>query len=550
MFAGSPERASHAAMRPTFLPDSRVAAHEHAAEWPHPSLSSMLRRRAASTPDRVYLVEGVREGSRTFTFRDLDRRADRMAVALRRLGIGPGDVVSWQLPNWVEGPALAAAIDRVGAVSNPIITIYREREVGFACRQARAKALVVPGEYRGVDHRELATAVQADAPDLEHVLTVRAAPATGQRSLEALEDDPADPLPPGGVGPHDVSAIFYTSGTTSDPKGVLHTPSTLGAVPRFHAMIFGDSPDERGILQFPLTHVGGVLMFVLIPIANGSSIVSMDGFDPALAIELIERHGVTSAGGPPAVLQAMFACPEFSTDKMRSVRWSGSGAADVSPELMRTIGERMGALAFRSYGMTECPMFTSGRRDDPEQVRYGTDGRPVPGAAARLVDETGAPVPVGTEGEIEAFGTQLCVGYLDPALNEAFTPDGWLRTGDLAVMDERGAIRITGRRKDVIIRKGENLSAKGIEDELAGHPKVADVAVIGVPDAASGERVCACVVLRPGATSLDLDDVRTFMVSRGVMRQKIPEQLETLDALPRNATGKVRKDLLRARFRT
>jgi cyclohexanecarboxylate-CoA ligase len=449
----------------------------------------------------------------------------------------------------MEGVALAAAIDRVGAVSNPIITIYREQEVGFVCRQARARVLVVPGLIRSVDHRELAAAVQRTAPDLEHVLTVRADPASGQRALETLEDDPSTPLSPTPLGPHDVSAIFYTSGTTSDPKGVLHTPSTLGAVHHFHAAVFGRSPDERGLLQFPLTHIGGLVMFVLIPIANGASVVFMDGFDPALAVDLVARHRVTGAGGPPAVLQAMFAAPNFSTDKMRSVRWSGSGAADVSPELMRETGQKMGALAYRSYGMTECPMFTSGRRDDPEDKRYGTDGRPVPGATARLVDERGRPVPVGSEGEIEAYGPQLCVGYLDAGLNEAFTADGFFRTGDLAVIDAEGHLRITGRRKDIIIRKGENLSAKGIEDELAAHPSVADVAVIGVPDTASGERVCACVVLRPGASTLTLRDVREFMGAHGVMRQRIPEQIELVDELPRNATGKVRKDLLRARFR-
>jgi cyclohexanecarboxylate-CoA ligase len=194
-------------------------------------------------------------------------------------------------------------------------------------------------------------------------------------------------------------------------------------------------------------------------------------------------------------------------------------------------------------------MFTSGGPADPEEKRFGTDGRPVPGCIARLVDEAGRPVGANVEGEIEAYGPQLCVGYLDPALNTAFTPDGYFRTGDLAIMDEGGYVRITGRRKDIIIRKGENLSAKGIEDDLAEHPKVADVAVIGVPDADSGERVCACVVLRPNATSLTVTEVRTFMEGRGVMRQKIPEQIEVMAELPRNATGKVRKDQLRARFR-
>jgi cyclohexanecarboxylate-CoA ligase len=510
----------------------------------------MLAARARTHPNATYLIEGAREGGRSFTYAALARRAERMAVALGQLGVGPGDVVSWQLPNWVEGVALAAAIDRVGAVSNPIITIYREQEVGFICRQARSRVLVVPGQVRNVDHRELAAAVRRSAPDLEHVLTVRAAPAAGQRALESLEDDPTAPLPPTPLGPHEVSAIFYTSGTTADPKGVLHTPSTLGAVHHFHAAMFGTSADERGLLQFPLAHIGGLVMFGLIPIANGASVVFMDGFDPALAVDLVERHQVTAAGGPPAVLQAMFAAPNFSPERMRSVRWSGSGAADVSPELIRETGQKMGALAYRSYGMTECPMFTSGRRDDPENRRYGTDGRPVPGALARLVDEAGRPVPAGTEGEIEAYGPQLCVGYLDARLNDAFTADGFFRTGDLAVADAEGYVRITGRRKDIIIRKGENLSAKGIEDELAAHPAVADVAVVGVPDRDSGERVCACVVLRPGAAPLGLAQVREFMVGRGVMRQKIPEQLEQLDELPRNATGKVRKDVLRARFRT
>jgi len=290
-------------------------------------------------------------------------------------------------------------------------------------------------------------------------------------------------------------------------------------------------------------------MFVLQQIRWGTSSVYMEGFDPELAIDLIERHRVTSAGGPPAILQGMFAAKNYSLDKLRSIRSSGSGAADVSPEFMREVRDKLRTFAFRSYGMTECPMFTAGRRGDPAEKLEGTDGRPVPGATARLVDEHGRLVAPGVEGEIEAYGPQLCVGYLDPALNAAFTADGFFRSGDLGIADEAGYLRITGRRKDIIIRKGENLSAKGIEDDLAAHPRVADVAVIGVPDLHSGERVCACVVLRPDAARLTLAEVRAFMVERGVMRQKIPEQLELLDELPRNATGKVRKDLLRARFK-
>jgi acyl-CoA synthetase (AMP-forming)/AMP-acid ligase II len=277
--------------------------------------------------------------------------------------------------------------------------------------------------------------------------------------------------------------------------------------------------------------------------------VFMDTFDPALALDLVERHAVTGAGGPPAVLRAMLDAPNFSPAKVRSLRSSGSGAADVSPELMREVQSRMAPVVYRSYGMTECPVFTSGVSTDPEDKRHSTDGRPSPGCIARLVDDDGRPVSAGSEGEVEAYGPQLCVGYLDPALNSAFTPHGFFRTGDLAVVDEAGFLRITGRKKDIIIRKGENLSAKGIEDVLADHPKLADVAVVGVPDAERGERVCACVVLRPGSGALTLAEIRAFMEARHVMRQKIPEQLEILSELPRNATGKVKKHELRARYR-
>jgi acyl-coenzyme A synthetase/AMP-(fatty) acid ligase len=535
-------------MRPTRPPDDRRARHEAAGEWPGKTLSALLDERARADGDRVYMVEGSRAGDRTHTFADLKARADRMAVALARLGIGAGDVVSYQLPNWLEAAALACAIDRVGAIQNPVITIYREQEVAFACRQARARALVVPGVARGVDHRALARTVQSRVATLEHVLTVRAEPLPGQRALEAFEDAPAAPLGPSPLGADDVSAVFYTSGTTADPKGVLHTPSTLGGLIHGHRLVFGVHADDRSLIGFPLMHIGGIVMFLQLQLANASSTVFMDGFDPALAVELIERWRVTGAGGPPAILQAIMAAPNFTPERMRSVRSSGSGAADVSPELIRTVARRFGAFAYRSYGMTECPMFTTSRPGDPEEKCVETDGRPMPGCTARLVDEAGRPVPPGAEGEIEAFGPQLCVGYLDPALNAAFTADGFFRTGDLGVMDADGYLRITGRRKDIIIRKGENLSAKSIEDDLAAHPKVADVAVIGVPDPESGERVCACVVVRADTGGITLGEVRDFMRGRGVMVQKIPERLEVVDELPRNATGKVRKDVLRARF--
>lgn len=530
---------------PTFLPRERIARHESAGEWPCPDLTSALERRVAATPERVLYVTP----DERITPVVLAERVARLAHGLRGLGVGAGDVVSWQLPNWFEGVLLTFALDRLGAVSNPILPIYREREVAFVVRQARSRVLVVPGEVRGFDHRTLARAVRREAPDLEHVVVVRADAAADEHAFASLCDGPADDRDPTPPGPHDVSAIFYTSGTTSDPKGVLHTPSTLGSFVRTQFTMAGRDPEHVGILWFPLAHIGGICAFGMGPVVYGSRAVFLEQFDPEVALDLIEREQVTSAGGPTPILQALLAARTFSPERVRSVRNAGIGATDVPPELIRELRGKLDAFVSRSYGMTECPMATAGTPQDPEEKLVSTDGRAVPGVTVRAVDDAGRPVAPGVEGELELFGPQLCVGYLDPrATHEAFTGDGFLRSGDLAVIDHDGFVRIAGRKKDIIIRKGENLSAKAIEDELHEHPKIADVAVIGLPDRASGERVCACVVLRPGTDPMTLDELRSFMIGRNVMAQKIPEQIEVVRELPRNATGKVKKFELRARF--
>jgi acyl-CoA synthetase (AMP-forming)/AMP-acid ligase II len=343
--------------------------------------------------------------------------------------------------------------------------------------------------------------------------------------------------------------LFYTSGTTADPKGVMHTTATIGAYAQSGGAVSGKEPDDVGLLQFPLTHIGGLAAFVAGPLLFGSRAIYLDPWEPNLALDLIEREKVTSAGGPPVILQGLVAAATLTPERVRTLRTAGTGAAGVPPQLVRDVTEKLGAFSFRSYGLTECPMLTTGVPDDPEAKRMRTDGRPSPGCEVRIVDADGQPLPRGREGEIQAFGPQLCVGYLDPELTrEAFTDDGFLRTGDLGVMDEDGYVTVTGRVKDIIIRKGENLSAKAIEDILLDHPDIVDVAVIGLPDADRGERACAVVVVRDGAAAPDLDAVRRFMADRQIMRQMTPEQVEIVDALPRNATGKVLKFELQKRF--
>lgn len=501
-----------------------------------------------ATPQRVLFVA---DGQRV-TAAQVQGGAQRVAAGLRAIGVRSRDVVSWQLPNWIEAIYLTFALDRIGAISNPILPIYRERELGFICSETGTRVLVVPGRLRGFDHRELAESVTRRATTLEHVLVVRADPVgPRQLSFAALSTTKPragdGPSPPGA---HDVSSIFYTSGTTADPKGVLHTPSTLGALLAASRAVVAPDEEQVALLSYPVTHIGGIVFGVLQPVLDGSRVVFLEQFEPEQALGLIEGEGVTNAGAPPAILQALLRAASFSRARVRSVRVAGVGAAEVPPDLMRLLAVELGAFVYRSYGMTECSMATAGRPGDPAAKLVATDGRPVPGVTVRVVRVDGTIAAPGEEGAIELFGPQLCVGYVAPALtSDAFTADGFIRSGDLGVVDERGFLRITGRIKDIIIRKGENLSAKAIEDELHDHPNIADVAVIGVPDAESGERVCACVVPRSlDGPVLSLDDIRAFMRGRQVMAQKIPAQLELLDALPRNAMGKVLKYELRGRF--
>jgi cyclohexanecarboxylate-CoA ligase len=527
------------------LSQARIRQHETAGVWPVPGMRELLRQRLAITPQALFIVDG----DTRLTFQDLALRVDRLAAGLVQIGLRAGDVVSWQLPSWWEAAVLAIALDHIGAISNPIIPIYREREVTFIANQARARMLVVPSVFRRFDYRELAGAVRRDAATVEHILVVRGEAGAGMHTFDTVLGNESATPPPVISDPHGVAFLFYTSGTTAEPKGVMHTRSTLGAYAHVNTIVAGAQPGAVGLLQFPLTHIGGIGSFLVSPLINGSRVVCLDPWDPEQALDLIEREQVTSAGGPPAIIQGMLNARGFTPERVRSVRVVGSGAADIPPELIRTVRRRLAAHSYRSYGLTECPMLTSGMVDDSEDHCALTDGRASPGCVVRIVDDEGRPVSPGAEGEIEGFGPQMCVGYVNPALNSgAFTADEYVRTGDLGVMDRDGYVRVTGRKKDIIIRKGENLSAKAIEDVLHEHPGIAEAAVIGVSDPGSGERVCACVVMREHAPTLTLATLRVFMEEKQVMRQKIPEQIEILAQLPRNATGKVLKYELRKRF--
>ncbi|MGW7524897.1 class I adenylate-forming enzyme family protein [Streptomyces sp. NPDC054783] len=495
-------------------------------DTPH-SLSSsrtlwdLLARRADLTPDRPVLLQG----DRRLTFGGLRARAERVAAGLYDMGVRPGTVVAWQLPTRVETAVLSFALARLGAVQSPVIPFYRDREVGFALRGSKAEFFAVPGVWRGHDHTEMARRLGAKGV------------------FEAYDDlpegDPAAlPAPP--AEGTSVRWIYWTSGTTSDPKGVLHTDRSLIAGGSCLAHALRLAPDDVGSIAFPYAHIGGPDYLVML-LLYGFPAVMFEHFALPEALAEYRRHKVTVAGGSTAFYSLFLAEQRRQPDEklIPTLRLLAGGGAPRPPELYHAVVREMGVRLTHGYGMTEVPMITMGDPEDTPQNLAATEGRPPAGMEIRVAD-----------GEIRLRGEAVCQGYLDPAQTAAaFDPDGFLRTGDLGHVTDSGHLVLTGRLKDVIIRKGENISAREIEDLLAAHPLVADAAVIGLPDTERGELVCAVVEQPPGAGGLTLPEVVSYLRSSGLSVHKLPERLEVVEALPRNDTlRKVLKYKLRERF--
>ncbi|MER6564889.1 AMP-binding protein [Streptomyces sp. NPDC001093] len=495
-------------------------------DTPH-SLSSsrtlwdLVARRAGLTPDRPVLLQGERR----LTFGGLRARAERVAAGLYDMGVRPGTVVAWQLPTRIETAVLSFALARLGAVQSPVIPFYRDREVGFALRESKAEFFAVPGVWRGHDHTEMARRLGAKGVF---------------EAYDTLPDGDPSVLPAPPPEGTSVRWIYWTSGTTSDPKGVLHTDRSLIAGGSCLAHALRLTPDDVGSIAFPYAHIGGPDYLVML-LLYGFPAVMSEHFALPDALAEYRRHQVTVAGGSTAFYSLFLAEQRGQPGEklIPTLRLLAGGGAPRPPELYHAVVREMGVQLTHGYGMTEVPMITMGDPEDTPQNLATTEGRPPAGMEIRIVD-----------GEIRLRGEAVCQGYLDPAQTAAaFDPDGFLRTGDLGHVTDSGHLVLTGRLKDVIIRKGENISAREIEDLLATHPSVADAAVIGLPDAERGELVCAVVEQPPGATELTLPDVVSYLRSSGLSVHKLPERLEVVTALPRNDTlRKVLKYKLRERF--
>jgi len=523
--------------------------YREAGFWNDDSLGAFLHRLVVSHRRLAFRI-----WSRTRPFEDdlggIYRRALGLAGGLRRLGIGPGDVVAFQLPNWAEAAETFYGVSALGATLVPIVHFYGPKELRYILRESGARMLVTTDRFGRLDYLAGLEAVRPEVPTLEHVIVVRAeagaALSDGLRPFEGLVDAP--PLEgPVAVDPDWPAVVGYTSGTTAAPKGVIHTHRSLGFEVR---QLAGNMPpfDRPSLVGAPVAHAIGMLGGLLLPPYIGRDIHLIDVWEPAAVLDAMLEADLTSGTGSTFFLTSLLDAPSFGPEHAKRMPWAGLGGSPV-PTAVSERAEALGITVTRNYGSTEHPSTTGSKAEERREKRHRTDGHALPGVELRLVDAGGREVATGEPGEIWSRGPDLCAGYTNPTLNEAFEPEGWYRTGDVGILDSDGYLTITDRLKDIIIRGGENVSAAEVEEAIQRIPGVAEVAVVAAPDPRLGEHGCAFLRLLPDAPVPDLPMLRRHLEAEGMARQKWPEELRMLSEFPRTPSGKIVKAELRRRLR-
>ncbi len=421
-----------------------------------------------------------------------------VAEGLRAAGVRRGDVVAWQASNWPEVPALLRACWQLGAIAAPL-------------------------------HHQAGT---AEADRLIRTLDPKLFLASDEIKTQVAAWQSGDAYPAVHARGSDIAAILWTGGSEGEPKGVLHTHRGLVHKATTMAHTHGLGPDDAVLMPAPLAHISGLLNGVLVPAAAGMRAVLMERWNPEVALDVIEQEHITFMIGPPTFFVGLMGSADFNPTRVASLRLVSSGGAGVTSAFVDDATVRLGATVKRSYGSTEAPTLTTSTARDPASRARDTDGRVVDGATLRIADD----------GELVVQGPELFAGYLDADQTRAAVTNGWFHTGDLATLDD-GWLTIVGRKKDVIIRGGENISAAEIERIVEAHPAVREAVAVATPDAHLGEQVCVFVV---GDPSFDLDACRGWFETQGVARFKTPERIEHVQRLPTLPAGKVDRAALRA----
>lgn len=518
------------------------ASYVRSGAWRGRTLSQDFEILEQTSKDRVSIIEG----GLTLTRSALGIRARKIASAFFHLGLRPGDVVSFMLPNWPEVAILDLAASMTGIVVNPIVPIYRSGESRFILNDCQAKVFFVPAAFRGFDYVNMAQELRRELPALEHLVVARSrTPHPGVLTFEALlenEEVRSSDLPQ--AAPDAIKLVIYTSGTTGTPKGVLHTHNTIGAEIRNVVNHWSLTEVHTVFMPSPLTHITGYLYGIQLPLTVGMQTVYMDQWLAHEAFALLAKHDCAFTVAATPFLQQLTEIAKNQHLSLPAFRIFACGGAPVSPDLILAAQDVFpNCIPCRVYGSTEAPTITLGPTKRERQTGACTDGIIV-GHTVKLI-RAGREVGPDEEGEVYTRGPEVFRGYTDPTHNtDSFDAEGYFRMGDLACRDRSNCLTITGRVKDLIVRGGENISPKEIEDVLHRHPAVLEVAVVAMPHAQMGETACAFICPRPGQT-ISLSDVKAWIAKSGIAKQKTPERVQIVTDFPRTAAGKIKKMELR-----
>jgi cyclohexanecarboxylate-CoA ligase len=512
--------------------------------WKNETLGDFFIKAVNEYPNKTAVIDPYKQ----MTYHELGEMVIDLMNGLEALGIKQKDTIAYQLPNWVEGHALHNSLRIMGAITVPIIPIYREKEVKFILQQTKAKAIVIPESFRNHDNIVVIQNIRAELPDLEHIIVVGDTAPQGMITLGQLIElgrtsANKKSFSQYKVDPNDVCLIVYTSGTTSNPKGVQHTNNTLLREYRMFKETFQLSSETKIFMPSPITHISGLSSLEL-PITLGAQVTYLDIWDSEKAAQMISRDRCNFMVSATTFLQWLVESDISERYDLSSMKNFICGGAYIPPELIKK-APKAGIRTVRTYGSSECPTVSLGLPDDPLEITSVTDGKMVQGYEVKIVGFDGKEVPNGQEGEIAIKGPEVFIGYKDSSLNaEAFDEDGYFYSGDLGTLDANGYLTVTGRKKDIIIRGGENISVKEIEDLLYEHPSVEQVAIVAMPDPVMGEKACAYVKIVQNK-EFSFEEMVEYLIGKQFAKQKLPERLEIIDEFPATTTGKILKYELR-----